>query len=69
MAANRVSYKKYQREKERLRKRKAGRRVEDIAADTLDWTVDEIEKFWAEHDELLKLEELLKFHPSGAVNE
>jgi hypothetical protein len=69
MAANRVSYKKYQREKAWLRNRKAGRPVEDIAADALDWTVDEIEKFWGEHEELLKLEELLKFQPSGTVNE
>jgi hypothetical protein len=63
LAVNRATYKKYQREKAWFRKRKAGRRVEEIVADTLDWTVDEIEKFWEEH------EELLKFHPWGTVEE
>jgi hypothetical protein len=49
LVANRATYKKYQREKAWLQKRKAGRRLEEIAADTLDWTVDEIEKLWEEY--------------------
>jgi hypothetical protein len=63
LAANRASYRKYRREKEWLRKRKAGRRAEEIAADTLDWTADEIEKLWEEYGDLLK------FHPSGVTDE
>ena len=63
LAPNRMTYQKYRREKAWFRKRKAGRRVEEIVADTLDWTVDEIEKFWGEY------EELLEFHPSGVTDE
>jgi hypothetical protein len=62
-AANRVSYRKYRREKAWFQQRKTGRPVEEIIADTLDWTADEIVKFWEEHGELLE------FHPSGVVKE
>jgi hypothetical protein len=60
-AANRVSYRKYRREKTWFQQRKAGRHAEEIVADALDWTADEIAKFWEEH------KELLEFHPSGVV--
>ena len=63
LAANRVTYRKYQREKTWFQKRKGGRPAEEIVADALDWSVDEIEKFWEEY------EELFKFHPSGVTDE
>jgi hypothetical protein len=49
LAVSRASYKKYQRERTWFQKRRAARRAEEIAADALDWTVDEIEKFWEEY--------------------
>jgi hypothetical protein len=48
LAANRATYKKYRREKAWLQKRRTARRAEEIAADALDWTADEIEKLWKE---------------------
>ena len=59
LSANRVTYRRYRKDKARQTEMQKYHKPEELLLNTLDWTTAEVAKFWETY------EEYLKFHPAG----
>jgi hypothetical protein len=61
LPVNRVTYKKYVKDRNWHNNMNRNYRAEDIVIDSLDWTAEETALFWQNY------KEFFQFHPSGIV--